>query len=67
MDKPVWEKKTDEAYARYVSAIKADLGPEANFQEMEQAILKHSRELLRTNLESLASDEAFSPCAKSSS
>lgn len=64
MDKPGWEEKTNEAYAQYLAAIKADLGHNASFAEMERAILKHSRELLRTNLESLASDEAFSPREK---
>jgi len=61
MDKPAWEEKTNKAYAQYLAAVKADLPANASFADMERAILKHSPELLRANLESLASDEAFSP------
>jgi hypothetical protein len=60
-----WEKKTQVAFEKYLVALKAELGPEANLADMETAIMKHAPEIMRTTLESMAASHEFSPCEES--
>ena len=61
MDKPGWEEKARAAFERYIEDIKATLPPDANFADMERAVLKFSPEIMRSTLEGLAASEDFSP------
>ena len=61
MERADWEEKAQAAFDRYLEALKRDLGPNANFAEMERAIMKHSPDIMRTTLESLANSEDFPP------
>lgn len=61
MDKPRWEDKARAAFERYIADIKATLPPDANFAEMERAVMKFSPEIMRSTLEGLAASKDFSP------
>ena len=61
MPRSDWEEKTQVAFEGYIAALKADLGPDASIAEMEAAIFKHSPEIMRTTLESMAASHDFSP------
>ena len=61
MDKSGWEDKARMAFERYIEDIKASLPPNANFADMERAILKFSPEIMRSTLEGLAASKDFSP------
>ena len=53
MKRADWEEKAQAAFDKYIAALKADLGPNANFAEMERAIMKHSPDIMRSTLEGL--------------
>jgi hypothetical protein len=61
MDKPEWEEKARAAFDRYIEDLKATLPPDANFRDIERAMLKFSPEMMRKTAEALANAEAFSP------
>ena len=61
MDKPGWEIKAQAAFDKYLADLKATLPPDANFQDIEQAMLRFSPEMMRRTAEALANAEAFSP------
>ena len=61
MDKKSWEVKAEEAFKHYIADLKATLPANANFRDIEQAMLKFSPELLRKTAEALANAEDFSP------
>ena len=61
MDKPSWEDKAREAFEPYLADLKATLPPDANFRDIERAMLKFSPEVIRATAEALANAEAFSP------
>lgn len=56
-----WEVKAQTAFDKYIAALKEDLGPNASFADMEQAILKHSPRIMQQTLEGLAASQSFSP------
>lgn len=56
-----WEENAQAAFNKYLAALKEDLGPNASFADMEQAILKHSPQIMQQTLQSLAASQAFSP------
>lgn len=64
MERADWEEKAQAAFDSYIAALKRDLGPNANFAEMERAIMKHSPDIMRSTLEGLANSEDFSPSKK---
>jgi hypothetical protein len=64
MDNSTWEDKTRAAFEHYLADLKASLPADANFRDIEQAILKFSPELLRQTAEALANAEDFSPTAQ---
>jgi hypothetical protein len=61
MDKKNWEEVSREAFEHYLADIRATLGPQANFRDIEQAMLKYSPEMMRKTAEALANAEDFSP------
>lgn len=61
MDKSRWEDKARRAFEHYLEDLKATLPADANFRDIEKAMLKFSPELLRKTAEALANDEDFSP------
>lgn len=61
MDKNQWEDKARAAFEHYIEDLKATLPADANFRDIEQAMLKFSPELLRKTAEALANAEDFSP------
>jgi len=61
MNKTEWEDKAREAFDHYLADLKATLPPDANFKDIEQAMLKFSPEMMRKTVEALANAEAFSP------
>lgn len=67
MPRPDWEEKTQAAFDSYIAALKAELGPNASIAEIEAAIFKHSPEIMRTTLESMAASPDFSPSEESRS
>ena len=56
-----WEDKSREAFEAYIADLKATLGPNASFRDIEQAMLKFSPEMMRKTAEALANAEDFSP------
>lgn len=66
MDKPGWETKARAAFEHYIEDLKASLPPDANFAEMERAIMKYSPEIMRSTLEGMANSKDFSPREKES-
>lgn len=64
MDKPEWEDKARAAFDRYIEDLKATLPPNANFRDIERAMLKFSPEMMRQTAEALAASKAFSPSAQ---
>jgi hypothetical protein len=64
MDKENWEAKAKEAFEKYLAELKATLPKDANFAMMEQAMLKHSPEMMSKTLEALANAEDFFPESK---
>lgn len=64
MDKGNWEEKAREAFESYLAKLKVELPSDANFAMMEQAMLKHSPEMMSKTLEALANAEDFSPESK---
>ncbi len=65
MNKPDWEEKAREAFEHYLADLKATLAPDANFRDIERAMLKFSPEMMRKTAEALANAEAFSPRSQS--
>lgn len=61
MNKPGWEDEAREAFDKYIADIKATLPADANFRDIEQAMLRFSPEMMRRTAEALANAEAFSP------
>jgi hypothetical protein len=64
MDKQNWEEEARAAFEGYLAKLKAELPKDANFAMMEQAMLKHSPEMMSKTLEALANTEDFSPESK---
>jgi hypothetical protein len=64
MDKTTWEEKAREAFEAYLAKLRAELPKDANFAMMEQALLKHSPEMMSKTLEALVNAEDFSPESK---
>ncbi len=65
MKRADWEIQAQAAFDKYITSLKADLGPNANMAEMERAIMKHSPDIMRSTLEGLANSADFSPRKKS--
>ena len=61
MDTKNWEEKAREAFDKYIEDLKATLPADANFRDIEQAMLKFSPEMMRQTAEALANAEDFSP------
>lgn len=61
MDKTGWEKEAQIAFDKYLADIKATLPADANFGDIEQAMLQFSPEMMRKTAEALANAEDFSP------
>ena len=61
MDTQTWEEEARAAFETYLAKLKAELPSDANFAMMEQAMLKHSPEMMSKTLEALVNTEAFSP------
>jgi hypothetical protein len=61
MNKPSWEDKAQAAFDKYLADIKATLPADANFGDIEQAMLKFSPEMMQKTAEALANAEDFSP------
>jgi hypothetical protein len=53
MDKKNWEEASRAAFEDYLADIRASLGPQANFRDIEQAMLKYSPEMMRKTAEAL--------------
>ena len=64
MDKLSWEDKAREAFEHYLADVKATLPPDANFRDIERAMLKFSPEMMRATAEALVASEDFSPREK---
>jgi hypothetical protein len=64
MDTQTWEEKARAAFEAYLAKLKAELPKDANFAVMEQAMLKHSPEMMSKTLEALANAEDFFPKGK---
>ena len=56
-----WEDKARQAFEHYLEDLKATLGPDASFRDIERATLKFSPEMMRKTAEALANAEDFSP------
>jgi hypothetical protein len=65
MEKPEWEDKARNAFDAYIADLKATLGPNASFADIEQAMLKFSPEMMRKTAEALANAKDFSPTEES--
>lgn len=61
MEKPGWEVKAQAAFDKYLTDLKATLPADANFRDIEQAMLKFSPEMMRKTAEALANAKDFSP------
>ena len=56
-----WEDKARQAFEHYLVDLKTTLEPDANFRDIEQAMLKFSPEMMRATAEALANAEDFFP------
>jgi hypothetical protein len=61
MDKENWEEQASAVFEAYLAKLKTELPKDATFAMMEQAMLKHSPEMMSKTLEALVNAEDFSP------
>lgn len=56
-----WRDEARAAFERYLEDLKTSLPADANFADIERAMLTHAPQMMRGTAEALANAEDFSP------
>ncbi len=56
-----WQAPSREALEKFMTAVQAELGPQAMIAEIEQAMLRHYQQLLSEVMQSLVDKQATFP------